>query len=109
MPRIIDYPLVVDRMARQRLVSLYPNSGAFGFPPEAGAASLGWVGPGDASIRPESRPLTRRVAEPYETTLAALATRVWQEQLSGTPVWVLPKSHWAYELSYGSRDWMFMP
>ncbi len=106
MPRIIDYPLVVDQMSRQRFVSLYPNSGAFGFPAESGAVSLGWIGPDDASIRPESRPLTRRVAEPCEATLAALATRMWAEQLPGPAVWVLPKSHWAYELMFGSLEWM---
>ena len=93
-------------MTRQRFVSLYPNSGAFGFASESGAVSLGWIGPDDASIRPESRPLTRRVAEPFEATLAALATRVWQEQLPGTAAWVLPKSHWAYELMFGSQEWM---
>ena len=48
MPHIIDYPLVVEQMTRQRFVSLYPNSGAFGFPPESGAASLGWIGPDGA-------------------------------------------------------------
>ena len=31
MPRIIEYPIVRDTMLRQAFVSLYHNSGAFGF------------------------------------------------------------------------------
>ena len=106
MPRIVDYPLVADRLTREGLVSLYPNSGAFGFPPEAGAASVGWIGPDDPSIRPASLPLTRRVPPPHEAMLATLATRVWKEHLSGAEAWVLPTSHWAYELTFGSHEWL---
>jgi hypothetical protein len=106
MPGILDYPFVVEAMTQLGFVSLYPNSGAFGFPPEQGAASVGWVGPDDPSIRPESRPLTRRVPAPYEATLASLCTCVWTERLTGGVVWVMPKSHWAYELMFGSAGWM---
>ena len=42
---------------------------------------------------------------PYEATLASLAARAWRELLQGD-VWVLPKSHWAYELQFGSHEWM---
>jgi hypothetical protein len=51
--------------------------------------------------------LTRRVAEPYVATLAAVCTRMWTEGLGGGAfTWVMPKSHWAYELMFGSAEWM---
>jgi hypothetical protein len=105
MPRIIDYPRVVEQMSADARVSLYPNSGAFGFAPGVEARAVGWVGGDDASIRPEARALARPVAPPYEVTLASLAGRAWRELLPGD-VWVLPKSHWAYELQFGSHEWM---
>ena len=105
MPTITEYSRVVEIMTRCGFVSLYPNSGAFGFPPESGAASVGWIGPDDPSIRPESRFLARRVAEPYESTLAMLCTQMWTEAIR-TWAWVMPKSHWAYELTFGSPEWL---
>jgi hypothetical protein len=105
MPRIIDYPQVVEQAAADGLVSLYPNSGAFGFAQGAATRAVGWVGADDSSIRPEARALTRPVAAPYEGTLAAMAALAWRELLPGD-VWVLPKSHWAYELQFGSHEWM---
>lgn len=106
MPRLVDFPIVVEQMNRQGMVSLYPNSGAFGFPPGVASRSVGWVGPDDPSIRPEARPLVRRVPEPHAATLARLAVRAWADHLPGGPIWVLPKSHWAYELMFGSTAWM---
>jgi hypothetical protein len=106
MPRIIDYPRVVEQMTVDGRVSLYPNSGAFGFAPGVVSRAVGWVGEDDdPSIRPEARGLIRPVAAPYETTLAAMAARAWRDLLAGD-VWVLPKSHWAYELQFGSYEWM---
>ena len=105
MPRIIDYSLVTEAMGRGGFVSLYHNSGAFGFAEGVTTGSVGWVGPADESIRPAARPLVRHVPPPFERNLAELAAVVWLTHLPG-PVWVLPKSHWAYELDFGSRDWM---
>jgi hypothetical protein len=105
MPTLVDYPRVVEQTAADGLVSLYPNSGAFGFPPQTPTHAVGWIGPDDPSIRAAARALTRPVPPPYEPTLAALAARAWRERLCG-PVWVLPKSHWAYELQFGSHEWM---
>src|ERR1019366_10082926 len=34
-----------------------------------------------------------------------MAERAWLNCLPGN-VWVMPKSHWAYELQFGSREWM---
>ena len=108
MPRIVDYAHVVQTLTGQGLVSLYPGSGAFGFPPQAAAASVGWIGPPDPSIRAESRKLARAVVPPFEPTLAKLCTRVWTERLQagGGVAWLLPKSHWAYELTFGSQEWL---
>jgi hypothetical protein len=105
VPRIIDYLIVRESMLRQGFVSLYHNSGAFGFPPHATTRSVGWAGPPDETIRPAARALVRHVPPPFERNLAELAAVVWQEHLPGA-VWVMPRSHWAYELDFGSREWM---
>jgi hypothetical protein len=47
----------------------------------------------------------RQVAPPYEATLARLASQFWREHLPGR-VWLMPMSHWAFELSHGSREWL---
>ena len=85
--------------------SLYHNSGAFGFPRAIPTHSVGWIGEEDPTLREAARPLTRRVGRPYGATLATLATRAWLEFLPG-PLWLMPKSHWAYELDFGNREWL---
>ena len=92
-------------MRRWGFVSLYHNSGAFGFAEGTTTRSVGWVGPPDPTIRPAALPLVRHVPPPSERNLAELAAVTWLTHLRG-PVWVLPKSHWAYELDFGSREWM---
>jgi hypothetical protein len=105
MPSIIDYPSVLDQLQQQGLKCLYHNSGAFGFPRETATQSRGWIGPADDSIQLMARSLTRSVPRPYEANLAAMAEGTWITLLPGK-VWAMPKSHWAYELQFGSRDWM---
>jgi hypothetical protein len=105
MPWIIDYTLVTDHLTRLGLKCNYYNSGAFGFADPAGAKHVAWIGPEDTTIRPAARPFVRQIAPPYEPTLATLATGAWQSHFPGR-VWAMPMSHWAYELDYGSRDWM---
>ena len=107
MPRVIDYAVVVETMRRGGYASLYHNSGAFGFPADAASPPrhVGWIGPSDETIRPAARPLLRHVPPPFEQNLAELAAVAWQQALLGN-VWVMPRSHWAYELDFGSRDWM---
>jgi hypothetical protein len=105
MPWIIDYPIVLEQMRELKLRSLYYNSGAFGFPADVRTYSIGWVGPPDQTIRPEARPLTRQVPQPYESNLARLLVGAWQDIFPGR-IWVMPASHWAYELDFGSKDWM---
>lgn len=105
MPRIIDYPDVLSRLASDGLISLYHNSGAFGFPKDRGTFARGWIGPPDPTIRPQAASLTRSVPPPHERNLADLTTRFWLDALP-VPVWVMPKSHWSYELDFGSKNWM---
>ena len=108
VPQIIDYDVVLERMtAGGRFRSLYYNSGAFGFPAErqGEVRTLAWVGPPDETIRPAARPFVREVPPPYEANLAQLARRAWLEHLPGV-AWVMPMSHWSFELDFGSRAWM---
>jgi len=105
VPWIIDYDLVLQQLKEQGLVCNYFNSGAFAFAAQAEIFIRGWIGPDDATIKPSVRPLARQVAAPYEAHLAAAAARVWQQSLAG-PVWIMPMSHWHYEMNFGSRDWM---
>ena len=105
MPWIIDYPLVLQQLKEQGLVCNYYNSGAFGFPPQDEIFIRGWIGPDDPTIKPVVRPLARQVAAPFETCLAEAASRMWQQFLPG-PLWIMPASHWHFEMNFGSRDWM---
>ena len=105
MPWIIDYETVLEHMRSRQFKCLYYNSGAFGFPEPMPTRTLAWIGPADPTIKPAAKPFTRQVAEPYEQTLAQMALKLWQEVLPGR-VWLMPMSHWSYELSHGSREWM---
>ena len=105
MPWIVDYAQVLDQMRAQGLRSLYFNSGAFGFSDGTSTDSVGWVGPDDPTMRPNARAAARTVPPPHPQRLTQLLVRAWQTYLPGK-VWLMPKSHWAYELDFGSRDWM---
>jgi hypothetical protein len=105
VPVIVDYERVLQRMEADGFRSLYHNSGAFGFPRGADVRYAGWIGPPDGSIRPEARQHVRRVAQPFEANLAQLACDAWTRHLSGV-AWLMPMSHWSYELDFGSRAWM---
>ncbi len=105
MAWIIDYPIVLERMHRMGLRCLYYNSGAFGFTTGAGARTVGWLIGEDASIRAEARSLAMVVTPPTVDRLAELAVEAWTTLWPG-PVWITPRSHWAYELDFGSRPWL---
>jgi hypothetical protein len=66
---------------------------------------VGWVGPPDPTLQPAALPLVRRVTEPYAPNLAAAAVRAWLEHAPGD-VWLMPKSHWAFELDHANGAWM---
>ena len=66
---------------------------------------LGWIGPDDPTLRPAARDVTR----PVPAALRSKPRRPPHPRLADHfpgRVWAMPMSHWAYELDYGSRDWM---
>jgi hypothetical protein len=102
---IAQYDTVLQALLGQGLKCLYHNSGAFDFPPDVDTFTLGCIGRPDSTIRPEAVAFTRQIEPPYVQNLARLALGVWREQTAGV-LWVMPRSHWAYELDFGSRHWM---
>ena len=105
VPQIVDYERVLQRMTGEGFRSLYHNSGAFGFARGAEAPYSGWIGPPDGSIRAEAKRFVRQIEPPHAENLARGAGDAWSEHLPG-PAWVMPMSHWSYELDFGSRAWM---
>lgn len=105
MASIVDYSEVLQRLVGEGMRSLYHNSGAFGFSDADAVVHRGWIGPDDPTLRPEALGIARRVAAPFAANLAQLGALAWRELLPG-PVWIMPKSHWAYELEFGSAKWM---
>jgi hypothetical protein len=99
MPRVVDYPAVLRHMLDRGMRSLYHNSGAFGFNPAVVTHTVGWIGPDDPTIRPAARQFTRQVPPPYTGNLLRLAEAAWET--IGGPAWLMPTSHWAYELEFG--------
>ncbi len=105
MTGVIDYPIVQGKLSDEGLVSLYHNSGAFGFAARANVQTIGWIGANDPTIRESAQKLVRRVSEPFAATLARmLATAIALPPLAAGPIWLMPKSHWHYELHFGNRE-----
>jgi len=102
MPRVIDYELVLQRMGERGFVSLYHNSGAFGFAEGISVKTFGWIGPDDPSIRDTARAMLRRFPPPFEENLAD-ALLALRKTLVGE-AWLMPKSHWHYEMQFGNRE-----
>jgi len=102
MPRIIEYNVVQQRMSEGGFVSLYHNSGAFGFAPSAKVHTVGWIGPEDGSIRADAREWVRQIPPPFERNLAAALAHA-RTNLTGD-AWLMPKSHWHYELHFGNGE-----
>src|SRR5438067_2002656 len=100
MPQIIDYEIVLERMRREGFKCVYHNSGAFEFI-EGEVKTVGWIGPDDPTIREEAKPFVRSVPPPYEENLTELLVKAMPGM-----AWVMPMSHWAYELDFGSREWL---
>ena len=45
----------------------------------------------------------RNVNEPFEANLADWALQAWRLILPGN-VWMMPASHWSFELTHGNRE-----
>ena len=103
MPAIVDYSIVLERMTAEGFRCNYHNGGAFGF---VGTPLVrGWIGPPDGTIKKDLLPALRFVAAPHEVRLAQATVKIWQSAIGG-PAWVMPMSHWHFELHDGSKDWM---
>jgi len=105
MPCIIDYPIVLRQLESEGLKCQYFNGGSFGFADPAAAQVRGWIGPADETIREEMRRFVRGPGEPHVDRLVEWASRAWIGVLGGR-VWVMPASHWSFELEYGNGAWL---
>src|ERR1041385_408003 len=102
MPRLIDYTIVLERTRQSGFVSLYHSSGAFGFASNEGVRMFGLIGADDPTIRESARKWVQQVPPPYESNLVEQLGRVCEKL--ATTVWLMPKSHWHYELHFGNRE-----
>lgn len=105
MPSIIEYPIALSRLVNQGLVCNYFNGGAFGFARGVDVHILGWIAADDPTIRPQLRPHIRQIAAPAEENMARAAVAAWQSGFRGI-AWIMPLSHWAFELDFGSKSWL---
>lgn len=103
VPAIVDYSIVKQTVAALGLVSLYHESGAFGFPPGVEVSHVGWIGPADPTLRPAAQATARQAPPPHPRRLAEAAARALAT-LAPSAVWLLPMSHWAFELNFGGAD-----
>ena len=102
---VIEYPIALKRLEDQGLVCNYFNGGAFGFARGVDVSLLGWIAGEDPTIRPQLREHIRQITPPAEENMARAAVAVWHKELSG-PAWIMPLSHWAFELDFGSKNWL---
>ena len=105
MAGVIDYPDVLKQAETLGLRCVYYNTGAFGFQNREQPEVVCWMGPDDPTIRPEFAAAAVRVPEPYPTNLAERFARAWPALIVGE-AWVMPKSHWAFELDHGNGPWL---
>jgi hypothetical protein len=99
MARIIDYSEVQKTMREQGFVSLYHNSGAWGFAEGTTVEVVGWITTDDPTIRESARALTRKVEPSQLASLLQQACTSLKDD-----AWLMPKSHWHYELHFGNRE-----
>jgi hypothetical protein len=105
LPTIIEYSTVLETLERSGLKCVYPFSGAFGLASHAPPLITGWRGGDDSTIHPEMLKFTHMVPAPAPKSLAGLLERAWTKYLTG-PMWLMPASHWAFELQFGGVDWL---
>jgi hypothetical protein len=103
--RLIDHPAILAHMTARGWRCLYPGGGAFAPPAVAPLHAVGWIGRPDPTIRPSALSLVRSIPQPYAPSLARLARQAWTDLFPG-PAWIMPMSHWAYELRFGAGPWL---
>ena len=101
--RIVDYAEVLQQVDTLGLTSAYYNTGAFTFPAGETVHIVGWTGGTDSTIRPGLA--TVSVEEPVAANLVKRLMTLWPRVIDG-PAWVMPKSHWAFELDHGNGAWL---
>ncbi|GIW75857.1 MAG: hypothetical protein KatS3mg104_0920 [Phycisphaerae bacterium] len=104
---VIDYQHVLQRARELRLKCVYYNSGAFAYPSDRASEIriIGWLGPEDPTIRSDLPATLVQVQPPFECNLARKLVKTWMARIDG-PAWVLPKSHWAFELDPIHGVWL---
>jgi hypothetical protein len=102
---IIEYPIALAKLLDLGMVCNYFNGGAFGFPKNITTKVFGWTAGEDASIRAELRSSTKAFSQPAAEKMAEAASSAWINHLPG-PAWIMPLSHWAFELDFGSKSWL---
>jgi len=105
VPRIIEYPIALETLEKRGFVCNYFNGGAFGFPKGVDVTILGWIATDDPTIRPQLRSHIRIIPPPAEENMAGGAMIASDLELPG-PAWIMPLSHWAFELDFGSKKWL---
>ncbi len=103
--KIVDYQTVLQTLTSCGFRCNYPNSGSFGFEDMAKVQVRGWIGPPDSTIRQDLIDRIRHVPPPFERELAQAAGRVL-DSFPGELIWLMPASHWGFELQHGSRAWL---
>jgi hypothetical protein len=103
--RVVDYADVLKQVERLGLRCVYYNTGALGFPADEPQHIVGWLGPVDATIRPAMLAHAQHVEPPFPQNLAAALKAKWPSVIDGE-AWLMPKSHWAFELDHGNGPWL---
>ena len=101
MTAIIPYSNVLIAMSSIGAICNYHNSGSFGLSGD-NVQTVGWLTDDDPTIRPEMRQHSRLFSR---DELIPRLLQIWQKHLPG-PIWIMPASHWAFELNYGNADWL---
>jgi len=105
VPQIIEYECVLRRLMIEGLQCNYPFGGSFGWPKSMKTEARGWIGPPDSTINVGPEVQIRSVGEPVVDRLTRMTVQAWTTIFPGE-VWVMPSSHWSFELDHGSKDWL---
>ncbi len=102
MASVVAYDRAMAELLSRGMVCLYFNSGSFGFEESREVVHAGWLIGDDASLTPRARDAARVIDPPETRRLAQLAGALWRRV--GGPAWLMPGSHWAYELDFATPD-----
>jgi hypothetical protein len=105
VPSVIEYPNALAELQQQGLVCNYFNGGAFGFARGVNVHIWAWIAADDPTIHAQLQPCVRKIPPPAERNMSQAAATVWQKEFPG-PAWIMPLSHWAFELDFGSKSWL---